>query len=57
MQQTGKYPESGNPDSKGHAQYVHIYKWALAIQYRVTTLQSTDPKKLNNKDGPKEDAS
>ena len=36
--------------------YILTYKWTLAIKYRTTTLQSTDPKKLSNKEGPREDA-
>jgi len=36
--------------------YVLIYKWILAIKYRVTILYSTYPKKVSNKEGPKEDA-
>jgi hypothetical protein len=35
--------------------YVLTYKWALAIKYRTRMLQSTDPKKINNKEGLKED--
>jgi hypothetical protein len=27
------------------------YKSMLAIKYRIATVQSTDPKKLNNKEG------
>jgi hypothetical protein len=26
------------------------------LKYRITLLQPTNPKKLNNKDGPREDA-
>jgi len=32
------------------------YKWILAIKYRIMMLQSTDPKKLNNKEDPRKDA-
>jgi hypothetical protein len=31
------------------------YNWILAIKYRITMLQSTDPKKLSNKEGSMED--
>jgi hypothetical protein len=41
---------------KGHAWYVLTYKWTLDMKSRINTLQSTDPKKLNNKEGPREDA-
>jgi hypothetical protein len=30
-------------------------KWTLAIKYRIPMLQSTDPKKLSNSEGPRED--
>jgi len=36
--------------------YVLKYKWILAINYRMPLLPSTNPKKLNNKEGPREDA-
>jgi hypothetical protein len=32
------------------------YKWILAIEYRITMLQSTDPKMLSNKEGSRDDA-
>ena len=44
------------PNTKGHSWYVLTYKWMLAIKYRITMLQSTDPKKLSSQEGPKEDA-
>jgi hypothetical protein len=28
---------------------VLIYKWVLAIRYRISILHSTDPKKVNKK--------
>jgi hypothetical protein len=31
-----------------------VYKWILAVKYRITMLQSTDQKKPNNKEGPRE---
>jgi hypothetical protein len=31
---------------------VFTYKWILAIKYRITMVQSTDPKKLRNKEDP-----
>ena len=30
------------------------YNWALTIKCRITSLQSTDPKKLSNKEGLRE---
>ena len=55
MDGTRKYhPEWGNP--AGHAWNVLPYKWTIAIKNRITMLQSTDPKKPNNKEGPREDA-
>jgi hypothetical protein len=50
------HPVSGNPDSKGHAWYVVTDKSILAITYRIIMLQSTNPKKPSNKEGPKKDA-
>lgn len=32
-----------------------IYKWILAINFRIAMLQYTNPKKLSNKEGPRED--
>jgi hypothetical protein len=32
------------------------YKLILAVKYRIPTLHSTDPKKLNKKEGPSKDA-
>ena len=43
-------------EPKVHAWYVLTYKWILAIKYRITILQSIDPKKPNNKKGPRKDA-
>jgi hypothetical protein len=31
--------------------------WTLTIKYRIPTLQSSDPRKLNNKEGPRENIS
>ena len=57
MDQTRKYhPECGNPDPKENAWYVLTDKWILAIMYRITMLQSTDPKKQSSREGPKKDA-
>ena len=57
MDQTRKYhPECGNPDPKEHAWYVLTDKWILAIKYRIPTIHSTDPNKLNRKEGPSKDA-
>ena len=36
--------------------FVLTYKWTLAIKCRITMLQSTDPKKLDNKEVPREEA-
>ena len=36
--------------------HVLPYKWILAIQYRITILQYTDQRKLNNKEDPREDS-
>ena len=32
------------------------FKWILTMKYRITTLQSTEAKKPNKKEGPREDA-
>jgi hypothetical protein len=55
IDRTRKYPECGNPDPERHAWYIFTYKWTLAIKYRITLLQSTDPKKLRNKESSGED--
>lgn len=31
-------------------------KWILAIKYRITILHFTDPKKVSNKEGQREDS-
>ena len=41
---------------KGCTLYVLTYRWILAIKYKIPMLHSTDPKKLNKKEGTKEDA-
>jgi hypothetical protein len=58
MDGTRKYhPESGNPDPKVHVvRYVLNFKWILDISYRMLRLHFTDPKTLNIKEGPVEDA-
>jgi hypothetical protein len=38
-----------------HVWYVLTYKWTVAIECRIIMLQSTDPKKLGNKEGSRED--
>ena len=43
-------------DPKEHTWYLLTYQWILAINYRMSALNSTDPKKFNNKESPKEDA-
>jgi hypothetical protein len=43
-------------DPERHTWYVLTNKWALAIKYRITMIQSTDPKKLSYKDGPRKNA-
>ena len=37
-----------------HGMYSH--KWILTIKYRIPTIYSIGPKKLNKKEGPSEDA-
>lgn len=44
-----------NPGLNGYAWNVFTYKWVLAAKYSITMLQSTDPKKQSNKEGPGED--
>jgi hypothetical protein len=54
---TRKYhPEWDNSDTKGHAWYVFTDKWKLAQKYRKPIKLPRDPKKLNRKKGPSEDA-
>jgi hypothetical protein len=45
------HSECGNPDPKRHAWYALMYKWILAIKYRILMLQSTDSEKQNKKEG------
>jgi hypothetical protein len=51
------HPEWGNPNSKGHTWYVLTATWILAKTFRIPMIHPTDPKKLNKKEGPNEDAS
>jgi hypothetical protein len=44
-------------EKKGHAWYVFTDKCILAKKYRLPRIYPTDPKKLNKKEGPREDAS
>jgi hypothetical protein len=41
---------------KGHVWYVLSYEKILDIKYRLQKIQSTDQKKLNNKEGPMDNA-
>jgi hypothetical protein len=41
---------------KGHVRYVLTDKWILAKKYRMPMMHPTDPKNLNKKGGPIEDA-
>jgi hypothetical protein len=50
------HPECSNPDPETQTWYVLTYQWILVIKYRITMLQSTDPKRLSNKEGPRGDA-
>jgi hypothetical protein len=50
------YHEWSNLVPKGHVWYVLIYKWILAIKYRIFMVHATDPKKLNKKAGTSKDA-
>ena len=36
--------------------YVLKYMWILATNYRIFMVQSTEPKKLNHKEGTRKDA-
>jgi hypothetical protein len=48
-------PSWGNSVPTGHALYVLTDKCILVIKYRISLLQSTDPKKSNKKDGRSEE--
>jgi hypothetical protein len=50
------HSQRGNPDPKGYSWYVLTYKWILPIKYRITMLCSTNPKKLNKKEGLNQNA-
>jgi hypothetical protein len=55
MDGTIKYhPESGRAERR--TWYELTYKWILAIMYRITMLQSTNPKNLSNKEGSRKAA-
>jgi hypothetical protein len=55
MGKTRKYhPECGNPNPKGYACYALTDKWILAIKYRIFMIYPTDPMKLNQKEGLRE---
>ena len=56
MELEKNHPENTQSKKDTHRRNIITYKWILAIKYRITMLQSTEPKKLNNKDGSKEDA-
>jgi hypothetical protein len=44
------HPEYGSPDTKkNQTWYVLNYKWILVIKYRITMVQTKDPKKLRIK--------
>ena len=49
------HPEWGNQSQKD-TQCALTYKCILAIKYRIPMLHSTNPKKLNKKEGPSEGA-
>jgi hypothetical protein len=50
---TRKYhPDWDNPDPNGHGWYILTDKWIFAIKYRISTIHSTYPTKLNKKEGP-----
>ena len=50
------HSEWGNSDPKRYTWCVFTYKWILATKQRITTWHATDPKKLNKKESPSEDA-
>lgn len=56
MDGTRKYPESDKPDPKVYEWYVLTDKWILAKKYKISTIHPTDPKMLNKKEGPHDDA-
>jgi hypothetical protein len=39
----------------GYAWYVFVYKWILPIKYRMPMLSSIDPRRLDRKEGKKEE--
>jgi hypothetical protein len=45
-----------NLDPERQVRHVLTDEWTSAIKYRITMLQSTDPKKLTLKEDPREDA-
>ena len=49
------HAETSNLYLKVHALYALTYKWILPIQYRIPIQNSTDPKKLNMKEGTRKD--
>jgi hypothetical protein len=49
------HSERGHPDPEGHTYYIVTYKWLFTVKYRIHVLYYTDPKRLNNKEGPRND--
>lgn len=45
------HPARVNPDRQ--TRYALTYKCIVAIKYRITILQTTDQKKVRNKEGPR----
>ena len=42
-------------DSERQIRYVLTHRWILGVNYRINNLPSTAPKRLDKKEGPKED--
>ena len=50
-----KHPEGGNQVPERQAWYVLTHKWTVCIKQKLTSIQSSEPEKLYNKDDSKRD--
>jgi hypothetical protein len=54
--QQQQHPKWGNPDTERQPWWVLTYKkWLLAVKYKTIMLPSTNPERLSNKEGLRED--
>jgi hypothetical protein len=56
MELEKNHPENTQSKKDTHRRNIITYKWILAIKYRITMLQYTDPETPHNKEVPRDDA-